>query len=505
VFRSHAHVKPEAHQSTRGRSPSFTTHRTTSRGSVQLSELMAQSTPGDELQRKHLRVLLWASILSRTVTWILALAASHLPVFDSSPRILISERSLVDPLLRWDTFQFGPIALDGYVYEHNWAFFPGTPLVMRYSGLIVEFFRGTGKEATAVSWESMLFGSALAVLLTFGATSTLYRLSVYHLRTPQLAFVASLLSLIPTSPATLYLAPYAEPFFTYLSYKGSLPSSTTPLALTMFSGMLYCAQRMWFRATICFVLAACFRSNGLLLGGFLLWGVVVQPSLKQHHVRGGCPREIIILLIQTQVQFRALLQGIIFTLAVAAPSILHQYVAHRIFCRETTHPRPVWCKNSIPSVYNHVQSKYWNVGFLRYWTPSQIPNFFLAAPVLALLFSFSAYHLGSALPLMIEDASALLFGKPTPGRPRAASQTHTPFLNNSITPHAVHAAIIGAVLLFAAHVQIVLRFAVSLPLVSWAGAWLILEHPTWGRCWVTYIVLWGTASVVLWSAFLPPA
>jgi hypothetical protein len=248
---------------------------------------MAQSTPGDALQRKHLRVLLWASILSRTVTWILALAASHLPVFDSSPRILISERSLVDPLLRWDTFQFGPIALDGYVYEHNWAFFPGTPLVMRYSGLIVKFFRGTGKEATAVSWEIMLFGSALAVLLTFGATSTLYRLSVYHLRTPQLAFVASLLSLIPTSPATLYLAPYTEPFFTYLSYKGLLPSSTTPMALTLISGMLYCAQRMWLRATMCFVLAACFRSNGLLLGGFLLWGVVVQPSLKQRHVRGA--------------------------------------------------------------------------------------------------------------------------------------------------------------------------------------------------------------------------
>ena len=43
-----------------------------------------------------------------------------------------------------------------------------------------------------------------------------------------------------------------------------------------------------------------------------------------------------------------------------------------------------WCAWRVPSVYAHVQSAYWNVGALRYYQWKQIPNFFLAAPALAL-------------------------------------------------------------------------------------------------------------------------
>merc|ERR1711971_533816 len=38
---------------------------------------------------------------------------------------------------------------------------------------------------------------------------------------------------------------------------------------------------------------------------------------------------------------------------------------------------PAWCSGSLKSVYAHMQSTYWQVGFLRYFQFKQIPNFLL--------------------------------------------------------------------------------------------------------------------------------
>lgn len=35
-------------------------------------------------------------------------------------------------------------------------------------------------------------------------------------------------------------------------------------------------------------------------------------------------------------------------------------------------------------LYQHIQRKHWNVGFLRYWELKQIPNFLLASPIVLL-------------------------------------------------------------------------------------------------------------------------
>ena len=177
---------------------------------------------------------------------------------------------------------------------------------------------------------------------------------------------------------------------------------------------------------------------------------------------------------------------------VLSPFIGHQYLAYLSFCsRSITEPVPQWCSQTLPFIYSHVQSKYWNVGFLRYWTINQLPNFILAAPTLSLIFAYSFHHLRKMLPEL--------------GFSNNSSTPSRSFRSSTIDPHAIHATILCFILLVASHTQIVLRQAGSIPLTYWAAAWLVSEHRTLGRLWVTWSLLWSLISIVLWCAFLPPA
>ena len=152
--------------------------------------------------RARLRTLSYAS---RAVLISFALLASYLlPPFDASAKADSFTASWADALVRWDVFHFAQIARAGYQYEHQWAFFPGLPWLLR---------------ATALSEKEYLLGGALLVLLC-DTTLVMYDLSLLILGNRDAALLSAMLSLLPSSPATLRLVPYAEPFFTYLSYRG---------------------------------------------------------------------------------------------------------------------------------------------------------------------------------------------------------------------------------------------------------------------------------------------
>ena len=155
----------------------------------------------------HLSLITRWALVSRLAVAALAYLASRLAQFDSSAAIVTSS-PWAQSLLRWDAFHFLHIAQEGYVYDYEWAFFPGTPLIMRLGKLVTY-------DDTRIL---LLAGAFLAAFCE--SSRTFYRLSLHHLGSPSLAFIATVLSLLPSSPATLKLVAYSEPFFTFLSYKG---------------------------------------------------------------------------------------------------------------------------------------------------------------------------------------------------------------------------------------------------------------------------------------------
>lgn len=262
--------------------------------------------------------------------------------------------------------------------------------------------------------------------------------------------------------------------------------------------MLYCSERRFFRASLYLMCASMFRANGVLLSGFIVWGMLVEPFVLE--------------IVEQDSHWRSLNVGkfvkcVGLSSLPVIPFVWHQYEGYKAFC-SSDEPRP-WCGNRLPSIYSFVQSEYWNVGLFRYWTIAQVPNFVLAFPVLALLVSCALRDLSRAHILISSVQS------------RDRNCIATPL---AIVPHAIHAILLASILMFAAHTQIALRLAAALPYTYWSAASLFVDtfsifssqYPFESKevgkrkgvaatCWVWWSALWGAISLITWATFLPPA
>ena len=185
------------------------------------------ATPTD-----HRRLLLILSCTASLLTLIFTVASAQLPLFDSSPKVLLRpwtqppsgflgslRHTLASAVLRWDTFHFAHIAKEGYVYEHEWAFFPAAPSLMRsLGGLLRSWARTVGNSQLELA--DVLVGGVLGSMLSVHSVLVLYDLTLELLGSPNVALLTALLSLLPSSPVTLRMAGYTETIFTWCSYSG---------------------------------------------------------------------------------------------------------------------------------------------------------------------------------------------------------------------------------------------------------------------------------------------
>lgn len=179
---------------------------------------------------RDIRNLVWSTLALRFLTILIAFLSSYLPLFDASPSLVSPDPD--SPLLsrfasiamRWDAFHYLTIARHGYRYEHQYAFMPGLPILLR----ILSHF-GTWLSPSLLI-ATVIPHFVLSTLFSLDTTRLLYLLSLHQSGSRHLALLSSYLSLLPSSPSILHLlAPYTEPWFTWASYKGKNPLSHTSL------------------------------------------------------------------------------------------------------------------------------------------------------------------------------------------------------------------------------------------------------------------------------------
>lgn len=167
---------------------------------------------------------------------------------------------------------------------------------------------------------------------------------------------------------------------------------------------------------------------------------------------------------------------------------------------EVEHLRP-WCSRLPPSIYTFVQDHYWNVGFLRYWTPGNVPLFMLAAPTLAALVVSSWMALRGTLVVTANPSSTA----------HGLAHAHAiAMLRRLAFPQLLLAVL--AFLVF--HVQVIVRLASGYPvLYIWAAVMIERDETirglgkTWtvGKFVVGFAVVYAVVQGGLFASFMPPA
>lgn len=206
------------------------------------------------------------------------------------------------------------------------------------------------------------------------------------------------------------------------------------------------------------------RSNGILYAGFFIW-----TAIHNHY---------------------SIPANILFSFIVISPFFAFQAYGWMSFC-----PGRPWCAEKIPFIYGFVQEHYWNNGFLRYWTAQQIPNFILAAPIIFVSIAALYYYISmNRIPFF-----TLGFGKDT-------SKLTSEYAALKLLPYVYLTLFLLLYVVLFSHVQIILRFFTSVPLLYWfLGHMMNKKVQGMARFYIYYTVIYSCIGAALFGVFLPPA
>ncbi|KAH0479037.1 MAG: uncharacterized protein KVP18_001998 [Porospora cf. gigantea A] len=409
------------------------------------------------------------SIFSRCVSLALITVAlcvngtDHDPVVDTShlyEPTLYRTRWLV-PLANWDGEYFLHMASEGAYQElHTTAFYPGYPWLMRL--------------VKPPSLPLLETGLLLNVVLQFLACQLLFRW-VQRRASERIATVACLLYCFGPN-SVFQSALYNHNLFDCLCF-----------------GAACCldGDSPWAAATLG-LLATVTRSNGLLfLFPLFFWTLFSSPILYKkasisdffvHWTSAAAQATAVVmpyigLLGTGYEQFCAGGPGLRLE---SLPLDMLRGFSTFVYIVVKAPPPPAtafrdFCSSRWPSIYDYIQSEYWNVGFLSYWKFSKADRFLAAAPVYA--------SVGLALRLHVSTRKQWV---------------------SVDTGHLLSSALFTLILLMKFNVEIVSRALSSQPLVYLALAEFAISRPKHGRFllfWAILLYIIGHFYFVWWMPF----
>ena len=157
---------------------------------------------------------------------------------------------------------------------------------------------------------------------------------------------------------------------------------------------------------------------------------------------------------------------------------------------------------------------YRGVGFLKYWTLSNLPLFLLATPMLYILL-MSSYWASRVETCMIEAPSGQR-SKIHSGEITSTSATRPDLYITSAFARrfAAPQIVLAALALTSYHVQIISRLSSGYPVwYWWLASSILLDHETslsgirlnYGGVVTRWIVIYALVQGGLFASFLPPA
>lgn len=280
----------------------------------------------------------------------------------------------------WDGEYFMHIAEHGYTYENVLAFYPIYPYIIRTTVDILVFIIPTNFDC-ALPRLLLLIGALWNVVFFCAAAIVLYKLTIIIFGDRNKARLAVLLFCF--NPASIFFsAIYTESLF----------------ALLTFTTIWFCVQEKFIYACLPLALGMWCRANGLINYGFPLYYIFKRVYIQQN------------MLEFVKLSFKTL----VITILIVCVCLAREFTIHKIFCMDNgidfmqeirqqaesenyilagTHTlnknTSPWCDEPFAFSYSYVQSKYWDVGFLRYYQWRQALNFILAFPILYVFISYS--------------------------------------------------------------------------------------------------------------------
>lgn len=352
--------------------------------------------------------------------------------------------ALFGGLSHWDAEHFLFIAERGYIYEHNFAFFPLFPLILRLLAAtalwpLCGFLTMHGRLLLAVA-----IGNSILFVISAMA---LYKLSRLVVQDRKLALIAVLMYCL--TPANVFMiAGYSETLFAALT----------------FAGLWLLEKRFTIGACLLLGFATGARANGLVNAGFFLYLSLQCGFARTRAFSKGEGSVRYRHYVWELIRF--VLTGAFYAAVVVLPFCLFQFYGCQTFCHPSAtqvppallnlarekgyrvanaaSPTPRWCQWQIPLLYSYIQDAYWDVGFLRYFRWKQIPNFILALPVATLGF------IASYMYIMANPVFCMYLGLGDKGKDR---KTHG-FYNPKVFVYIVHSSVLLLFGIFCMHVQV---------------------------------------------------